>query len=336
MPSCSQSKHQRHPGNDSGFTLIEVVVAMLVLGLLSIVTLSSIGAATTAVAASRELNGAAALANQMLQDAQTWGCETATGAEDPAAGTPLEPDALANVYQRCNWAQYNTQGTEVGGVPWYDQYNNYTQINFVQAPTYPQEACRLGSEHPETNWIGATPWMCMTAENDQGVSTTPGGTDRYAAQLSSYITAQGETSPGASDYCSAYSGNGQPTQIVTTVQIVWWVGAAKHQSSWSRTSAVPPDSAYWWHQTGTAGSICDTSNPGAVAMAVPQTAGTNPNGLYWYIIRLGAAGAAWYPELPVGTGYQLAWWDTGGSPPGWVLCNTSALDQAKEVSTSCP
>lgn len=298
---------QQHSNQDAGFSLVEIMIAILVLSILAVVSLSSINAATRVATTTSNSDGAISLAYRLLPQADVLGCGAAIGSEPavPAsaqAGSPgAQPDALAQVYSRCQW------GWQYGTSP-----------DWSMAPPRGPCAASAGTS-PVISALADTPWFC------EAVNGEP-----YAVQLRTWWVNPSGTPPASGNYsCRYYTQSApapvyssaagdlllQPQDLMRSVTIAWWSnGLAKHQT-WQRLFPLPPDSLAT-HLAAT-GSLCIQGDSGTgaapLALEIP-----NPAGGAWRIVRYpGSYGNIWFPLLPEGS-YTLAQY-AGGS---WVPVTT--------------
>jgi len=258
--------------HDDGFSLVEIVVALFVTSLLTLLVLNTTADTTRVSNDIKTQDGAVLLAYQVLQQANALGCGNTIGTE-PTGGS--QPDSLAASESRCSW---------------YSQYG--TSPDWGTTPT---SACTTASGAPLQELVD-TPWMCAEY-----------GTTIYALQLTQDWTypnltlSSGETSPSCSDY-SAVATTPAP-QLTRTVSIVWSSSGNMHHESWSRTVAAPPGSIY--HHPVISGSLCVQTTAPAVAIQVTSSSGTT----YDVARVVDSSGAALFPDLIPGS-YDVVQWDT--------------------------
>lgn len=300
--------------NDDGFSLIEIALALFVLSILSILVLSSIDGAERVSITAQAQDGAVVLAYQILQEADALGCGTATGTEPagtmPPAGVTTDPasqpGALAQVYNRCSWGPSDTN------VPYYAAH---------------PPICPTVDHNATIQSIGDTGWFCQNYHNVN-----------YAIRLHSQWTTPAGPGSGGAYNCSFYAAQ-TPWQVTTTVSMVWTAMDIRYQKSWTRTSAIPPDSLA--QHIANPGAICVSGVTAPIAIAVPQTAtsgGPTPNGSWFVQHAPGPHGNVWFPFLTPGT-YVVAVYQPGTG--GWcgaketTTPNQTIQLTAAQVAGSC-
>jgi len=283
-------------GNEGGFSLIETLVAIVLLGLLVVLTLQQQTTADQVQATQQGLVRAQAVAQDILQQAQADGCGSVVGTE-PAV-------QLAQLLAGCNWASIN-QGVLLGGRPSW------------AAPTGLGQTCQLAANRGSVSaaqagvlqWLDSTPWFCQQ-QNGQW----------FTVQLRTSWSSLTGPLQGA---CGGPAP--QPQLVSRTVQVMWVDQGSLDQHTWTTLAPVPPNSVAT-QVIGAADLQVTTSGgqQGPVAALTAQGGDIGKPDLA-VVQWASSGGLAWFPFIPPGFAAAV------GTPGGTY----SSLPPASSSQVEC-
>jgi prepilin-type N-terminal cleavage/methylation domain-containing protein len=264
-----------------GFSLIEVLVTIMLLGLLAVLALQQQTTAQQVQATQQGLVRAQAVAQDILQQAQADGCGAVVGTE-PAV-------QLAQLLAGCNWATLD-QGVLLGN-----------QARW-SPPTEPRQTCQLPSNRGSAaaaqsgalQYLDSTPWFCQQQDGQW-----------FTVQLrTDWVSLTGALQGGCGSSAPA------PQLVLRTVQVMWMDQGQLRQHAWTTLAPVPPNSVAT-QVIGAADLQVDTPGPGPVEMLTAQGASIGQPQL-GVVQWASGTGQAWFPFLPPGFSATVA--RPGGSP----------------------
>jgi Tfp pilus assembly protein PilV len=253
------NKKQRPQG---GFSTIEVLVAILVLALVSIMFYVVIEQGDYTYLSSMQSDGAIAIANQTLQQADLYGCGTAIGTEPTGA---TNPDSLANMENNCKWG--------------YLYQNNASGWN-QQLPSTAGPCSASETAYAPVGEVADSMWFCEQRNSIW-----------YAIQLTTYW---GSTNtPGSSEsWCNFYTAT-IPNILVRQVTVDWWNGTTLETRSVTQAYPAPLNSITF-NLSGTQSLVVTGANANyPIELTV--------NGYNIYRSAAPGTNTVWFPNLMPGT-----------------------------------
>jgi hypothetical protein len=280
--------------------MLEALIGVLLLGGMTILVLNQQVTANQVQQTNQGLDRAEAVAMDILNQAQSAGCGTATGTETATVMTQMAGG--------CNWASINNGELLIlASSPGTSSQSSQPRW---EPPTTIAQLCSKASNRSSSSslvYLDSTPWFCQQQSNQW-----------FTVQLRTDWTTLNGSVPAcptttASDVSAPpMVSASQPLQVARTVEVMWVDNNALRYQSWTTLSPVPPNAVATQLVDG--GGVIVTVPPTSAAYPVQmqvanqptslpagQTPGLNTEDVYVWPQTYNQVTSAWLPFLPAGS-----------------------------------
>jgi len=280
MMSIRNRLHSRHEHDERGFSLLEVLIGMLLLGMLTTLVLNQQMTANQVQQTNQGRDRAEAVAMDILNQAQSAGCGTVVGTESN----------VSSVLSGCNWASMNN-GVLLGShTQWVSPTSIRQLCSYYSNSGHPNRGSSSAANKGALEYLDSTPWFCQEQSGQW-----------FTVQLRTDWTTQNGILPA----CNS-TGSIQPVQVARTVEVMWVDNAAIQQQSWTVLAPVPPNAVATQLYNG--GGFLVKYSGGAINGPVQMRSINGSDLVVW-----APHTKAWLPFLPGGFSTKVS--APAASPP---------------------